>query len=163
MKNDVIELQIAGITLGGSEDNPRVILQSRDRDFTIYLPVGPFEAGAIIVEMEKVKTPVPLTHDSFAGFLTRHGFHVDHLLLHTFMGENCLAQMVYRKGLRKYAVDINPSDGIALAIRLGAHIYISSREKSMYLTSGQGITDGRGRDHEILPLGDGKLQSFCLH
>lgn len=33
-----------------------------------------------------------------------------------------LARLRYSKGLRRYTVDVRPSDGIALALRLGAPI-----------------------------------------
>ena len=161
MRTDNVELIVAGITLDKNEDNPRILLRSRDDAITLSLCTGAFEAGAIIVEMEKIKSSVPFTHDSFADFLTRHGFKVEHLLLHTFLGDNCLAKMVYRKGLRKYAADMRPSDGIALAIRLGAPLYVSSREEALKFNSEMGGC--REEDRSVLLLGEGKLYSSCLH
>jgi bifunctional DNase/RNase len=161
MSTDIIELVVAGITLDRNEENPRIILQSRGGEITLTLSTGPFEAGAIIVEMEKIKTPVPFTHDSFAGFLTRHGFRVDHILLHSFMVDTCLAKMVYRKGLRRYAVDIKPSDGIALALRMGAPLHVSASEDALRFNAG--LRHRGGDDRSVLLLGEGKLNSSFLH
>lgn len=165
MKKDMVELTVAGISLDRNADNPQVILRSRDRDFTLALSIGPFEAGAIIMEMEKVKPAAPLlTHDSFAGFFTRHGFRVDCLLLHTVVHDTCLARMIYHKGFRKYDTEIRPSDGIALAVRLGAPVYISSGEKAKYETWRMPTErDVPGEEREFLFLGDGGWPGSCLH
>jgi hypothetical protein len=161
MKPDMTELTVVGISLDRNADNPRIILRSKDGFFTCAIAIGPFEANAIIVEIKKVKLSAPLTHDTFAHFLTRHGFRMEHLLLHSFLADSCLADLVYRKGLKRYATGIRPSDGIALAVRLGAPLYVLNHERALWNDT-QVRSCEEQEDQDILYLGNQKWHTTHL-
>jgi bifunctional DNase/RNase len=94
------------------------------------LPVrtGPSEASAIIVELQAIRPPQPVAHDLLAGLFQRHGFQMERLEI----GEAAdpagyAAAIVYRRGLHRYRLRARASDGLALAVRLGAPILASEQ------------------------------------
>ncbi|MGH9482263.1 MAG: bifunctional nuclease family protein, partial [Terriglobales bacterium] len=58
-----VEMKIRALMMDGSTNTPIVIL--KDLAGTAVLPiwVGIYEANAIALEIEKVATPRPMTHD----------------------------------------------------------------------------------------------------
>jgi hypothetical protein len=118
MRKASIELRIRGVSMEG--DEPVVVLEDRVTDRRLMVPVGPFEASAIILEMEGISPPRPLTHDLLAEFFEEGGFSLEAAELFGEAGEGARARLSYRKGLRQFVKEVRPSDAMALALRLGA-------------------------------------------
>ncbi len=125
MSTNLPEFSIMGIALDDSKGLPIIILQSVVGKGVFPLSIGPFEASAIIIEIEGVHPPRPMTHDLLAEFFTRHHYHCKNFIIYQKMEDDFLARIEYSKGLRNYSMEVRPSDGIALAIRLGVPIFIS--------------------------------------
>lgn len=118
MENGIIELRIRGLSM--EDDEPIVILEDRATDKRLIIPVGPFEASAIILELEGITPPRPLTHDLLAVFFEEGGFTLDEVDFFGDPGTGIRARLSYRKGLRRFAKEVRPSDALALALRLNA-------------------------------------------
>jgi bifunctional DNase/RNase len=118
MKNGSIDLRIRGVYI--EDDEPIVILEDRVTDRRLLVPVGPFEASAIILEMEGVSPPRPMTHDLMAEFVSEGGFTLDEADFFGDSANEVRARLLYRKGLRRFTKELRPSDALALAMRLGA-------------------------------------------
>ena len=73
----MIKMEIKGLLMDPVSNMPVVIL--RDTENGLFLPiwVGIFEANAIALEMEKVATPRPMTHDLLKNLLAELGTRVD--------------------------------------------------------------------------------------
>ena len=117
-----IQLTIKGISLHQDSQLPVIILQSMDEKHTIPISIGPFEASAIITELENIHPPRPLTHDLFSEILTKHKFKLTSLYVYKTVKEKYYARIYYKKNLRVYSMEVRPSDGIALIIRHGGEI-----------------------------------------
>jgi bifunctional DNase/RNase len=118
MENGFIELRVRGVSV--EDDEPIVNLEDRMTDRRLLVPVGPFEASAIILEMEGISPPRPLTHDLLADFFVEGGFSLDEAVFSGDTGTGIRARLSYHKGLRKFDKEVRPSDAIALALRLAA-------------------------------------------
>jgi uncharacterized protein len=118
MEDGSIELRVRGVSM--EDDEPIVILEDRVTDRRLLVPVGPFEASAIILELEGIFPPRPLTHDLLAAFFEEGGFSLDAAELFGDAVAGARARLSYRKGLRKFEKEVRPSDAIALALRLGS-------------------------------------------
>ncbi|MCF6334243.1 MAG: bifunctional nuclease family protein [Spirochaetales bacterium] len=125
MKENMIQFTIKGIALDEESQMPIVILQSSETSRIIPLWIGPFEASAIIIEIEGVRPPRPLTHDLLSEFFSKHHYKLQYVYIYDFIDESHIAKIIYKKGLRRFSLEIRPSDGIALALRLDAPIYAS--------------------------------------
>ena len=146
MKKEVQEFTIIGIALNGESGLPTVILRSADTKSLLPLGIGPFEASAIIIEIENVHPSRPMAHDLLAELFVRHKLRLLNLTIYQKLENDYLARITYKKGIRRYTMQVRPSDGIALAIRLGAPLLVSSEivltseKESPLLNAGDGFS-----------------------
>jgi bifunctional DNase/RNase len=120
MEKDSIELRIRGVSM--EDDEPIVILEDRVTDRRLIIPVGAFEASAIILELEGISPPRPMTHDLLAEVFEEGGFSLDEVEFSGDGRSGIKARLSYRKGLRKFEKEVRPSDALALGLRLGARM-----------------------------------------
>ena len=124
--SSTISFTIKGVALNEESQVPMVLLHNEDRNLLLPLVVGPFEASAIIIEMENVQPPRPLTHDLIAQVFERHHLRMLHVEIYGQIEDRYLARIRYRARLATHTMEVRPSDGIALAVRLGASIQVAS-------------------------------------
>ena len=151
MKENMLQFTIKGIALDEESQMPIIILQSEETNRIIPLWIGPFEASAIIIEIEEVKPPRPLTHDLLSEFFLKHHYKLKYVYIYDFIDDSHIAKIVYKKGFKSYSLEIRPSDGIALALRLKAPIYASPK-----------VADNAYSDPELLKSA-GDYQSEMLY
>lgn len=101
---------------------PVIILENSDEKQNLHLSIGPFEASAIITQMENIHLPRPLTHDLFSDLLTKHKFKLTKLYIYKVVQDKYYSRIYYKRGFRSYSMEVRPSDGIALIIRHGGII-----------------------------------------
>ena len=104
---------------------PAVLLVTPEEDRVISIGVGPFEASAIIVALEGLNPPRALTHDLLSVFFKTHGFKADMVHLYNYVDGKYFTKLHYRKGFRRYKVEVRPSDASALAVRMDTPIFVS--------------------------------------
>ncbi len=134
------KLNIKGITLHQESQLPIILLQSNDEKITIPISIGPFEASAIITELENIHPPRPLTHDLFSEILLRHKFRFKSLYIYKSIKNKYYARISYKKNLRNYSMEVRPSDGIALIIRHGGEI-ITNNDVIKNITNDYWLSD----------------------
>src|SRR6476660_6389805 len=64
-----VEMRIRGLLLDTVTNTPIVILKDANSDTVLPIWVGVYEANAIALEIEKVSTPRPMTHDLIRNLL----------------------------------------------------------------------------------------------
>lgn len=131
----MIKMEIKGLLMDPVSNMPVVIL--RDRDDGVFLPiwVGIFEANAIALEMEKIATPRPMTHDLLKNVLVELGFRVERVVITELKDNTFYARIHLSREGASFDVDSRPSDAIALALRSKAEIFVEEEvlEKSRSL------------------------------
>ena len=65
-----VEMTIRGLLMDPVTNTPIVILKDVAGESVLPIWVGVYEANAIALEMEKVSTPRPMTHDLIKNVLT---------------------------------------------------------------------------------------------
>jgi len=125
MKHSITVAEVQGIALDRESQLPIVLLKTSHPRRIIPVPVGPSEASAIIVEIEGVHPPRPLTHDLMAELFHRHGFSLLHCEIRDRIEDSYTAFIHYRRRFRNYSMEVRPSDAIALALRMEAPIHIN--------------------------------------
>jgi bifunctional DNase/RNase len=131
----MVKMEIKGLLMDPVSNMPVVIL--RDAADGIFLPiwVGIFEANAIALEMEKIATPRPMTHDLLKNLLEELDATVDRIVINELKDNTFFARIHLVRGDRRWSVDSRPSDAIALALRARAEIFVEEEvlEKSKSL------------------------------
>src|SRR5450432_1700200 len=122
-----VEMRIRGLLMDPVTNTPIVILKDANSDTVLPIWVGMFEANAIALEIEKVSTPRPMTHDLIKNVLTGLDAHV-HKVVVTELKEDTFFAVIWmeREG-RVISVDSRPSDALALALRVDCPIFVDKK------------------------------------
>jgi len=139
----MVKMEIKGLLMDPVSNMPVVIL--RDAEDGLFLPiwVGLFEANAIALEMEKISTPRPMTHDLLKNVLAELDAHVDRIVINELKDNTFFARIHLTRGDTHFDIDSRPSDAIALALRSRAEIFVEQEvlEKSKNLRAEGGEPD----------------------
>jgi uncharacterized protein len=131
----VIKMEIKGLLMDPVSNMPVVILRDTEKGHFLPIWVGIFEANAIALEMEKVTTPRPMTHDLLKNVLAELGTRVERIVINDLRDNTFFARIHLLRQDAPLSVDSRPSDAIALALRSQAEIFVEEEvlEKSRTL------------------------------
>ena len=119
-----VEMKIRGLMMDPVNNTPIVVL--KDVNGTAILPiwVGMYEANAIALEIEKVATPRPMTHDLIRNLLFGLEADVKKIVVSDLKEDTFYAVIWLEKAGQLISVDSRPSDALAIALRLDCPIYV---------------------------------------
>ncbi len=124
MKSEKIRLDIIGMSYSQSQSGAyALILGEREGSRRLPIIIGGFEAQSIAIELEKIRTPRPLTHDLFKSFADAYHIVITEVVIHKFVEGVFYAQLVCTDGNNLQEVDSRTSDAIALALRFGCPVF----------------------------------------
>ena len=86
--------------------------------------VGIYEANAIALEIEKVTTPRPMTHDLLKNLLLGLETHVHKVVVSELRDDTFYALIWLERDGQMMSIDSRPSDALALALRVDCPIYV---------------------------------------
>lgn len=105
-------------------NSPIVVLKDEAEKFFLPIWVGIFEANAIALQLEKVSTPRPMTHDLLRNFISQLDARVSRVVINDLRDSTFFAQIRVITSDRTLEIDARPSDAIALALRVEAPIFV---------------------------------------
>ena len=119
-----VEMKIRGLMMDASTNTPIVIL--KDIEGTAVLPiwVGIYEANAIALEIEKVATPRPMTHDLIKQVLVGFNAILQKVVVSELRDDTFYAVLWLDREGETIMLDARPSDALALALRLDCPIFV---------------------------------------
>jgi len=122
-----VEMEIRGLMMDPVTNMPIVILKDSGSDTVLPIWVGIYEANAIALEIEKVSTPRPMTHDLIKNVLTGLDTQV-HKVVVTELKEDTFYAVIWleREG-HIISIDSRPSDALALALRVDCPIFVDEQ------------------------------------
>lgn len=127
-----VEMKIRGLTMDPVTQMPIVVLKDVNGNTVLPIWVGIFEANAIALEIEKVSTPRPMTHDLIKTVLLGLDAGVKKVVVSDLREDTFFAVIWLEKDGQLITIDSRPSDALALALRLDCPIYV---EDSVLKTS----------------------------
>jgi uncharacterized protein len=119
-----VEMKVRGLALDPLSNMPIIILKDEEEKRSLPIWVGIFEANAIALELEKISTPRPMTHDLIKNILESLDARVLKVVVTDLKENTFYAVLHVQLGEVEYQVDSRPSDAIALALRVAAPIYV---------------------------------------
>jgi len=131
----MIRMEIKGLLMDPVSNMPVVILRDTEKGHFLPIWVGLFEANAIALEMEKVATPRPMTHDLLKNVLAELDARVERVVINDLRENTFFARIHLARKDGNLSIDSRPSDAIALALRSQAEIFVEEEvlEKSRTL------------------------------
>ncbi len=125
----MVEVRIASLALDPRSSQPVIVLKPllEEPGHGRVLPIwiGHPEATAILLALEGAEPPRPLTHDLMRSVLETLNSFVERVEITRVEDSTFFAAIVLRAEDRSFVVDARPSDSIALAIRMGAPIFVA--------------------------------------
>ena len=119
-----VEMTIRGLLMDPVSNMPIVILKDVAGESVLPIWVGVYEANAIALEMEKVTTPRPMTHDLIKNVLTGLETQVHKVVVTELKEDTFYAVIWLERGGEVVSVDSRPSDALALALRVDCPIFV---------------------------------------
>jgi len=119
-----VEMKIRGLMMDPVTNMPIVVLKDVGGDTVLPIWVGVYEANAIALEIEKVTTPRPMTHDLIKNLLIGFDAHVHKVVVNELREDTFFAVIWMERDGKVMSMDSRPSDALALALRLDCPIYV---------------------------------------
>src|SRR5689334_11050715 len=119
-----VEMKIRGLMMDPVTNMPIVVLKDVSSDVVLPIWVGVYEANAIALEIEKVTTPRPMTHDLIKNLMMSFDAHVHKVVVSELRDDTFFAVIWMEKEGKVISLDSRPSDALALALRLDCPIYV---------------------------------------
>ena len=130
-----------------------LLLIEENGDRRIPIIIGGFEAQAIVIKLENLEPPRPLTHDLFKKFADHFNIAVIEVTIDKLEEGVFFSKLLCNNGEKEYSIDSRTSDAVAIALRFGCPIYINEDilEKAQLTNSPS--------DADLNPAGETESQS----
>ncbi len=159
-----VEMKIRGLMMDPVTNMPIVILKGVADSAILPIWVGIYEANAIALEIEKVQTPRPMTHDLVRNVLLGVNATVKKVVVAELKDDTFYALIWLERNGTTISIDSRPSDALALALRTDAPIFVDdSVLKSSKVASA--VSDKVGSDELrrwLENLGDEDLGKYKM-
>ncbi|MEO1365971.1 MAG: bifunctional nuclease family protein [Acidobacteriota bacterium] len=122
------EIQLIPMIVKGlimDQNTPVVVLQDQNQARLLPIWIGPAEANAIVLEIEGVRPPRPLTHDLVINMLTSLDVKLAQIVITDLRDGTFFASLHIQTPAGDVEVDSRPSDAMALALRVDAPILVA--------------------------------------
>jgi len=118
------EMKVAGITVDPFTNTPIVLLKDLEDKDVLPIWIGLLEASSIATALENIKTPRPMTHDLIKNIFEHLDIKVVKIEVNDLRDNTYYALIHLDVNNRRLTIDSRPSDAIAIAIRVGAPIFV---------------------------------------
>ncbi len=122
-----VEMKIGGLMMDQVTNMPIVVLKDLAGDSVLPIWVGIYEANAIALEIEKVTTARPMTHDLIKVLLMGLDTSIKKVVVSELKDDTFYALIWLERGGKLISVDSRPSDALALAVRHDCPIYVEEK------------------------------------
>jgi len=122
-----IEMRIRGLMIDPVTNMPIVVLKDVHGNTILPIWVGVPEANAIALEIEKVQTPRPMTHDLLKNVFLGLDVRVDKIVVSDLKDDTFYALIWVEREGEMMTIDSRPSDALALALRVDCPIFVDEQ------------------------------------
>lgn len=143
-----VEMKIRGLMMDPVTNMPIVVLKDVGSDQVLPIWVGIYEANAIALEIEKVTTPRPMTHDLIKNVLTGLEANVQKIVVNDLRDDTFFAIIWIERGGELISIDSRPSDALALALRVDCPIFVEEQVLRSSKVAG-GLAEGKATNDEM--------------
>ncbi len=121
----LIEMKVKNLAFDLSKSGAMVFLEEINGKRVLPIWIGIFEANAIALELRKISTARPMTHDLILNIIKGLEAEATKVVV-TELKDNTFYAIIHinlREG--EVEIDSRPSDAIAVALRVGTPIYVA--------------------------------------
>lgn len=119
-----VEMKIRTLMMDPVTQMPIVVLRDLTGNTILPIWVGVYEANAIALEIEKINTPRPMTHDLIRTLLQGMDTKVNRIVVSDLKDDTFFAVIWLEKDGEMISIDSRPSDALAIALRTDSPIFV---------------------------------------
>ena len=124
-EDELLPVRVIALLEEPTMNSPVVILYEPEDNRVLPIWIGDSEARAIAIFFQDTEMVRPLTHSLMANIIEAMGGHVDYVAVEKMEAGTFYAMIYIHVGEEEMVIDARPSDAIALALEIGAPIYVS--------------------------------------
>ncbi|MBK9390398.1 MAG: bifunctional nuclease family protein [Bacteroidetes bacterium] len=159
-----VKLKVMGISYSQTQSGAYALILTEEKgDRRIPIIIGGFEAQAIVIKLESLNPPRPLTHDLFKTFADEFRISVLEVFIYKLEEGVFFSKLICNNGEKEISLDSRTSDAVALALRFGCSIYITEDilDKAGITISQSNTDDLAGSSVDsLLEPGNSKYDTF---
>ncbi len=121
----MIEVIVHGLGIAPPSSLPLLLLKEREGERVLPVGIGANEAQAIVMPLQGVRPPRPMTHDIFVEVVASLGAHLRRVEITDLIESTFHARLMLETGGQERSYDIRPSDAVALAVRTETPIFVA--------------------------------------
>jgi hypothetical protein len=123
---EFIQVDIVGLSTSPSSGGAyALVLGEIEGNRRLPIIIGAYEAQAIALELENIQPPRPMTHDLLRDLFETVGAEILDVVIDELREGTFFAKIRFVHGGDEAQLDSRPSDAVALAVRVGAPIYVA--------------------------------------
>ena len=120
-----VKLKVMGISYSQTQSGAYALILIEDNgERRIPIIIGGFEAQAIVIKLENLDPPRPLTHDLFKKFADEFNISVVEVVVYKLEEGVFFSKLVCNNGEKEFSIDSRTSDAVAIALRFECPIFI---------------------------------------
>ena len=119
-----IEMKVKNLAFDLSKSGAMVFLEEMRGKRILPIWIGIFEANAIALELRKISTSRPMTHDLILNIIKGFEGEVIKIVVTELKDNTFYATIHISTKDGEVEIDSRPSDAIAVALRVGRSIYV---------------------------------------
>lgn len=121
----MIQVELSKIIIDEKRQDQIIVLKEKEGERQFPIVIGFLEASSIKMKLSGVEVPRPMTHDLMTSMLAKMGAKLNRLIIDKLVDNTFHAKLeIKMENGDVRLVDSRPSDGIALAVRTSADIFV---------------------------------------
>jgi bifunctional DNase/RNase len=121
----MVQVELSKIIIDEKRQDQIIVLKEKSGDRQFPIVIGFLEASSIKMKISGIEAPRPMTHDLLVSVIDLldaklSSVVIDQMVNNTFHAK---LELTTKEGFKK-VLDSRPSDGIAMAVRTGASIFV---------------------------------------
>lgn len=121
----MIQVELNKIIIDEKRQDQIIVLKEKEGSRQLPIVIGFLEASSIKMKLSGIEPPRPMTHDLLASVMETLEARLERLVIDKMVNNTFHAKLEFKaKDGAAKVVDARPSDGVALAVRTGAPIFV---------------------------------------
>lgn len=147
----MLHVRLAGLSIDSLAEQPVLLFVAADEatetpSRALPIWIGHPEATSILMALQGIETPRPMTHDLLRDVIDALGYSVERVEITKLEDGTFFANLVLASDDLEVVVDARPSDCIALSVRVGCPIYI---DEAVFESAAVEITMATNEEEEV--------------
>ncbi len=119
-----VQMNVNTILFDNRNSSYIVVLKDESGSKILPIWIGAAEGNSIAMAMSNIKAARPLTHDLIVSIFDRLEIEIARVVISDLIDNTFYASLYLLQNGKEFYVDSRPSDAIAVAIRIGAPVFV---------------------------------------